>query len=287
LRGLVLSGGGPLATAWESGLLAGLARGGLTFRDAGYVLGTSAGSMVGAQVAGGAEPEVMLERVLAEERGELPAGAGGGAPAGLARLPELFFKAQSASDGDLTARAEVGAYALSAATESEAEYVARVAAGLGIREWPETGFGCVAVNARTGAAVVLDRHCGADLAMAVAASCSLPGVTPPVTIAGVPYIDGGLRSTANADLLTGCGRVLVIAFAAAGPAGERMRAGVSAQVDQLRYRGAVVQLITPDAASVESLGPIPGDVTRRPAVARAGAGQGRELSEAALQFWRG
>src|SRR5205823_4363559 len=41
----------------------------------------------------------------------------------------------------------------------------------------------------------------ADLADAVAASCAIPGFYEPVTIAGRRYIDGGLWSTSNLDIL--------------------------------------------------------------------------------------
>src|ERR671935_1474280 len=41
----------------------------------------------------------------------------------------------------------------------------------------------------------------ADLADAVAASCAIPGFYKPVTIAGRRYVDGGLWSTSNLDIL--------------------------------------------------------------------------------------
>ena len=56
---LVLSGGGPLAVAWECGLVAGLARAGLARNSMDFILGTSAGAIVGAQLAAGRNPEEM------------------------------------------------------------------------------------------------------------------------------------------------------------------------------------------------------------------------------------
>jgi len=50
----------------------------------------------------------------------------------------------------------------------------------------------------------------ADLADAVAASCAIPGFYYPVTIAGRRYVDGGVGSPSNADLLTGTDADLVI-----------------------------------------------------------------------------
>ena len=46
-RALVLGGGGALGVAWETGLLAGLEREGVSFGNADLILGTSAGSIVG------------------------------------------------------------------------------------------------------------------------------------------------------------------------------------------------------------------------------------------------
>ena len=45
---------------------------------------------------------------------------------------------------------------------------------------------------------------------AVAASCAVPLVWPPIEVDGRPFMDGGLRSPANADLATGCDVVLAL-----------------------------------------------------------------------------
>ena len=50
----------------------------------------------------------------------------------------------------------------------------------------------------------------ASLADAVAASCAIPGFYRPVEIGGRRYIDGGVASTSNLDLLAGLGLDLVI-----------------------------------------------------------------------------
>src|SRR3712207_4252623 len=61
---LVLGGGGITGIAWELGVLAGLADAGVDLSGADLVVGTSAGSVVGAQLTCGAEPEAMLARQL-------------------------------------------------------------------------------------------------------------------------------------------------------------------------------------------------------------------------------
>ncbi|MBM3141309.1 MAG: patatin-like phospholipase family protein, partial [Chloroflexi bacterium] len=50
-RAVVLGGGGTVGIAWQSGLMAGLERGGVRPGDADLIVGTSAGSVVGAQLA--------------------------------------------------------------------------------------------------------------------------------------------------------------------------------------------------------------------------------------------
>ncbi|MBV9905299.1 MAG: patatin-like phospholipase family protein, partial [Alphaproteobacteria bacterium] len=56
-RALILGGGGPVGIAWEIGLAAGLEEGGVKLAQADRIVGTSAGSFVGAALAGGRTPE--------------------------------------------------------------------------------------------------------------------------------------------------------------------------------------------------------------------------------------
>src|SRR5215203_1575582 len=63
-RALVLGGGGVTGVAWEIGVLAGLAEAGVDLTGADLVVGTSAGSVVGAQVTSGAGIEELYARQL-------------------------------------------------------------------------------------------------------------------------------------------------------------------------------------------------------------------------------
>jgi NTE family protein len=49
-RALVLGGGGPVGIGWEAGLIVGLADAGVVVWESDAVIGTSAGSAVGAQL---------------------------------------------------------------------------------------------------------------------------------------------------------------------------------------------------------------------------------------------
>src|SRR5687768_10690370 len=63
-RALVLGGGGITGIGWELGLLAGLAEAGLDLSGADLVVGTSAGSVVGAKLTSGGGIEAMFARQL-------------------------------------------------------------------------------------------------------------------------------------------------------------------------------------------------------------------------------
>jgi NTE family protein len=284
MRALVLSGGGPLAVAWESGLLAGLAAGGVAVAEADVIIGTSAGSITGAQLASGTAPSAVADAILAERSGTPPPGAMRPPnPEALARLPSLFQLAHGGT-GD-SERAEVGAYALAVKTETEEAWVGRMALMLRGAEWSERTFNCVVVDASDGSIAMLGRDCGAPLARAVAASCSMPGISPPVEIGGRRFIDGGFASTANADLAKGYETVLVIAFHPTGPAAERIKTRLESQLEGLRAAGAKVLALTPDAACLAAIGSRMMDMRRRPQIAEAGVAQGRAAAASVAEFW--
>ena len=77
-RALILGGGGVTGIAWELGLLAGLAESGVELTSADLVVGTSAGSVVGAQILSGASIEDLYAEQLADPRGEIAARTGAG-----------------------------------------------------------------------------------------------------------------------------------------------------------------------------------------------------------------
>jgi len=155
---------------------------------------------------------------------------------------------------------------------------------VGGADWSDRGFGCVAVDIGDGAVRILTRDCGASLAHAVAASCSLPGLSQPITIGGRRYMDGGFNSVANADLLSGYDQMLVLCFRPAGLPGDRMAARLDEQVAHLRTAGTTVEVIFPDAATQAAIGANIMDVRLRPAAARTGRAQGRALADSIRRF---
>ncbi|HEV7623861.1 MAG TPA: patatin-like phospholipase family protein [Amnibacterium sp.] len=94
----------------------------------------------------------------------------------------------------------MGAIAIAAETPSAAARRAVIESRLPSRSWPAHPLRIPAVDTATGALRIFDRDSGVDLVDAVAASCAGPGTWPPVEIEGALHMDGGIRTSANADL---------------------------------------------------------------------------------------
>ena len=299
-RALVLGGGGPVGIAWETGLIAGLAEGGVDLATADYTLGTSAGSFVGSQLAMGRKVGDMAAAILAEADRPRPIPTGnavrpeGGARPATSAMTVLFQKMQEAASGTRDpkeVRQEIGKFALEAETIDEPTFIksfGRSLAESAPDAWPQRGYACTAVDAETGEFVVWSAESKVGLAKAVASSCSVPGVYPPVTINGRRYIDGGMRSGTNADVAKGHETVVLIALRTAGPdaaAAERQKKALDAEIKVLTDAGAKVELIIPDADSQAAFGVNLMDPRARPAAAKAGLAQGRAMAAALKGVW--
>ncbi|TNH22028.1 patatin-like phospholipase family protein [Micromonospora orduensis] len=274
-RALVLGGGGVTGVAWELGLLAGLAERGVPVTEADLVVGTSAGSVVGAQVRSGVPLEQLYEEQLAPPTGEVAARLG------FLAVARLVWAGGRTRDAERS-RARIGAMAVAARTPSEASRRAVIEARLPTREWPQRRLLVTAVDAATGEFVVFDGADGVSLVDAVGASCAVPGVWPPVTIGSRRFVDGGMRSTVNADLAAGARRVLILAptSAAIGPMPR-----LSAQVDELRTAGAQVVVVTPDGSARTAIGRNVLDPARRAGAARAGRAQAAVVADEVTALW--
>lgn len=300
-RALVLSGGGPVGIAWQSGLAAGLAAQGVDLREADFILGTSAGSAVGAQLALGRDMADVLERYRragAPSEASTDEGSPGrrsGTAATPGRMQDLMrVMAESAAhEGPPEeARALIGRFALDAETGPEEDFVAGFDYLAG-ETFPD-GYACTAVDAETGAFQVWDSETGAPLERAVASSCAVPGVFPPITIDGRRYIDGGMRSVTNADLAAGHARVLVVTLrsgarpAAGGAADARMQrylARMESERQVLLDAGGTVETIGPDEQSAAVIGANLMDGRLGPAAAEAGFRQGQATAAAIERAW--
>ncbi|MGW6917939.1 patatin-like phospholipase family protein [Kitasatospora sp. NPDC054939] len=215
-RGLVLGGGGMLGAAWTVGALCAVQEAtGWRPGSAEVVLGTSAGAILGALLAGGVD----TDQLRAHQRG-LPITGG--------PLAGVDFDYETAAGGALPPRprAGIGSPALlrdavrhpgtrplltvvSAVAPHGRGSLAPVRALVGSVQAGDPAavdrLRAVAVDYRTGRRVVFNDPGAprADLADAVAASCAIPGWFAPVEVAGAAYVDGGCWSATNADLMLG------------------------------------------------------------------------------------
>lgn len=274
-RTVVFGGGGITGIAWMVGLLAGLAERGVDLRAADDIIGTSAGSVVGAQLATGVDVEERYAAQLVDPAGETASSIG---PGTMLRLGMALVGPRAG------ALARIGAVARKADTMPESERIAVIGRRLPVHEWPERSLRITAVDAFDGAFRVLDRHSGVPLVHAVASSCAVPGVYPAVTTGGTRYVDGGVRSPVNADLAEGAERVVVLAPIVRG-IGPQIAA--ADQVEALRRGGSRVVLVAPDAGAVAAIGRNVLDPARRAGSARAGRAQAADVTDAIAAVWNG
>lgn len=294
-KAVVLGGGGPVGVAWEIGLAAGLEEGGVRLLDADYFVGTSAGSIVGAMLAYGRPTAELLATQHVITPGEAPAGTVDGA-FDLAPLIQQFIKLYTSDAPPQQLRAEIGQFALHAkvamtedewlATFSRSEVVAMDA-------WPAKPYTCTAVDAESGEFVTWSKESNVPLARAIASSCCVPGIFPPITINGRRYIDGGMKSATNAELGAGYDRVIIVNVtggmerAAAFPAlAERAKKRMDAELAAITSKGGEVAMILPDDESRAAMGTNLMDFKRRGEIADSGARQGRLEAARLREFWR-
>jgi NTE family protein len=229
---LVLGAGGVVGHAFHVGVLAALGEElGWDARSAELIVGTSAGSVVGASLRAGLTPGDLRRRLAGEPLSPHGAVLVGRAEEAMARVTT---EGDGDADGDVD-EAEQTAFAtiagwlriaspervrralrapwrvspgslvsalLPAGRRSTAHLRAPHDGMIGDR-WPASALWIVAVDLDVGPRVVFGRP-GAPavtVGQAVEASCAVPGYFTPVSIDGTRYVDGGVHSTTNADLV--------------------------------------------------------------------------------------
>jgi NTE family protein len=230
---VVLGPGGPVGTAWLAGLAAGLRQAGADLGAADLIVGTSAGAIVGALLAGAGDPGLL---------------ATAPDPSGVRTDPGTLADVLAVLGDPQLARAEavrrVGRLAASASTGTQEAAIARMRLLAGAGRWPDGPLLIPSVDAETGEAMIWDRHGAASLPEALAASTAFPATAPPITINGHRYIDGALRAGANADL-AGDADLVIIAEPMAHVFGTDSAAPGA---------GAVIRLV-PDSDAIQAFGP--------------------------------
>ena len=275
---LVLAGGGIAGIAWEVGVLLGIeqvepeASRRLLAADSTFI-GTSAGSVVATQVAGGVALRTLFDQQLEEHTAEV--GAAFDVLEFQDTLARVLDGVTSAEEG----RRRVGRFALDSTTGDPGDRRAIISARLTVQSWPDRRELVTAVNAVTGELRVFDRHSGVDLIDAVAASCAVPGIWPTVEIDGNRYTDGGVRTIANSDLAAGSDSVLILAPLAEANAPIAIPAHELAVLEPAR-----IHVVFADDASLLAFGSNPLDPATAPVSARAGREQGRRIAAEIAEF---
>jgi NTE family protein len=290
-RAVVLGGGGLTGIAWLTGYIASLQEAGVPIDDADLILGTSAGSVVGAQLAAGRNFN-RLYRFLGNDRvpartallsvyGKMPTPS----PEEIERLAEAWHSDVPSSQ---ESRIEAGKVARESRTMPERAWVTLIGLFLLIRHWPGPRLGVTVVDAETGEIRLLREDDHVPLRTAVAASAAVPQVFPPVHIAGRAYIDGGTGSVTNGDLAVGHDLVLFVIDHNAPRigVGPLSRAAIDLEIDRLRAAGSEVVVVEPDAGSLEAIGELAAlDPARIQPAARAGRAQGYAEAARIADVW--
>jgi NTE family protein len=298
--GLALGAGGVVGAAWMVGALDALEQsGGLAVADAAELLGTSVGSLLAAMVAAEVSTAAMAA-YASREQGSALAGLDGhdASALRLARLP--FPRGPGSLRMALAARsrAKIVTGLLPRGVLSTEPLAALVQRAVG-PSWPSSrSLSLIACDYSSGERVALgpglDPAC--TPAEAVCASCAIPGFYEPVAIGARRYIDGGVHSHSNLDLLAERGLDAVIALNplssaawVAGGGGLRERlAGIQrrrsatqlrTEVELLRAAGTQVLVLEPAFADLAAMGLNPMARDRRAEVIDAG----RASTERALR----
>lgn len=278
-RALVLAGGGLAGIAWETGVLRGIAdespAAARLLLDSDVLVGTSAGATVAAQISSGCPLDTLYERQLAETSAEIDPGVD------IDAITDLFLTAVTEPHISTRRRLQrIGAVALAVDTVPESVRRQVIAQRLPSHDWPDRVLRVTAIDIATGELVVFHRESNVALVDAVAASCSVPGAWPPVTIAGRRYMDGGVASSVNLGVADDCDAAVVLVPAGAD-APSPFGGGAAAEIAAAT---GMVFAVFADDDSLAAFGPNPLDPLCRVNSAMAGRQQGRREAQAVARL---
>ncbi|MGH9047463.1 MAG: patatin-like phospholipase family protein, partial [Acidimicrobiales bacterium] len=277
--GLMLGGGGVVGIAWELGVMAGLAeRSAFDPLAMDVIVGTSAGSVAGSQVAlGKALPDLVAHQQRPPRQAAAHSPTGQGA-SGISAIPqellELFVSGPDSMEERALAVAKIAADVPLVLKEDD--YVASFGGMLGSDTWPAIDLRMSTVAVDTGKSVLWTRHDGVELTRAVASSCAIPGFFPHVSIDGRRYMDGP-RDTFYRAIVEekALDALLFIGPRSMLPEGMRL----DPEVDDLAAEGFPVLQITGGAALAAAGADLMNPAARVGAV-NAGLDDGRDAAAA-------
>ena len=234
--GLVLAGGGLVGGAWMVGALHAIAtETGWDPGSAEHVLGTSAGAMIGALLTSAVPPWLLMAYATGDGADELPQfGEPGSARLGTRFQIHWSFPRPVLGSPSLALRSlrepwkygPAGIMAWLPHGVISTEPLKAVVRNVVPKGWgPHSGLWIAAIDYETGQRVVFgrDKKLRPDLCDAVAASCAIPGFYHPVKIRGRRYVDGGMYSPANLDVMADTDAELIVCL---NPMSSQYRGGL-------------------------------------------------------------
>jgi NTE family protein len=285
--GLVLGGGGAAGLAFHAGVTLALHHDlGWDARDADIIVGTSAGSIIGGLLRAGLSAEDLAAwasdatptangrkfRALMLRADHLPQRVG---------LPLPTLPGWGAF-GVLTRPSQLRAALTTVLPNGLADHGPRLAMmDRLLTAWPEqslwisaarvgdgqlTWFGRTRDVAPSGAGRLVDVERpdpAPSPAQAIAASCAIPVLARPVRIGNHRYVDGGVHSPTNADVLAEQDLDVVIVSSPMShgpdsrgrmPSRRLAQRRLDGEVRKLRARGLRVQVVSPDAPTLGAMG---------------------------------
>jgi NTE family protein len=292
--GLVLGAGGLTGQAFHAGVLSALEEAtGWDPRRADLIVGTSAGAGAGAYLRLGlSAPDfagLLSTQPMSEEGSDLIGRLG---PSGDWTVPVGPRNWPRAPHPRLIARAITAPHRIRpeavlgvtfpagrVPTETWADALRPVAGS----EWPADPLWICAVRMDDARRIVFGRSNapGTDVSTAVAASAAIPGYFQPVEVDGRLYVDGGVHSPTNADVVRNEKFDLVLVLSPMStsrnaplitrsqPVRRHFRIRLGQEVRRLRRHGVPVVVFQPSASDQAAMGSKAMDPERNAAVVRA------------------
>lgn len=243
-KALVLGGGGITGIAWEAGVLAGLIDSGIKMNQVDKILGSSAGSFVGAILANNQNMQAYYQDLAIHhsetDNAQLD-------PAIYDLWTKAFIKGRDNEQligqylGDI-----INSYPSNVSPETRSDSIQQ---RLGNAKWTDQ-LEITAINARTGKLSTFNENSGVSLKEAVTASGAVPGLWPHINLLGESWIDGGMVSSTNAMLVSDYQDIIILA-----PLSQKLGQvpSVYEEAEKLKEQSNVT-LIVPDENSKGSIG---------------------------------
>jgi NTE family protein len=272
---LVLGAGGVRGIAFTAGALAVLQHDrGWDAREADIIVGTSAGAIVGALLRAGLSPLDLAAWIggatgaMEDERARDCLVWPPLAPLGIRDLTRLRFPPRGPIRSWCRRPWSVNPAGVLSGITSDGRH--DLAARLAMLDellptWPAQPLWLCAVQLHSHERVAFGRDRYAPPSVAVAASCAVPGYFSPVAVGDERFLDGGIHSTTNADVLSDAGVDRVVVVAPLGGRARRplgiepavrtlARRALARELTLLREREIPITVIEPDGDVTSHLG---------------------------------